>query len=154
MADLHARTRLALATAARESADLAYGIVTDLPTTMVPGERIRTARRVRLQSFALVDRAVLVEKANGASWEEIAAALSMTVADTIATYGDTYETWLAGEYDDDPLSDHVGGLADEDVLGTAQTLDAWWKRHVEPWHVGEDGPVTRAVTQVARDDGF
>lgn len=148
-ASLNARARVALAVALRDTADLARGLVGDVSTPMVTGELIRKARRVRRDALAVVDRAVLVELANGASWAEVADAVGLDVEDALRVYGDTLEAWLAAEQDAlDDGDQGVGLIGDQDLPGTAHSLDQWWRRHADPWDVpaGIEGyPVARSL---------
>lgn len=157
--DLGVRARLALAVAGRECADLSRGVVGDVSTPMVPGERIRKARRVRLMSLSVVDRAVLTELSEGATWEVVADALGMSVAEAERVHGPTWRRWLAGDLDDEAdFGDYGVGLrGDLDLAGTAESLDAWHHRHREPWD-GDDAerPVARVLVDgkhPAADDG-
>jgi hypothetical protein len=138
-----------LAVAAQQCADLCRGIVGDVSTPMRPGERIRKARRTRLQTLSIVDLAVLAELSEGRSWDEIAAALAMDESAARATYEPVWEQWQAGEYDGPDFGDFaVGSRNDPDLPGTAAFLDSWWVRHAEPWDAATTG---RPVSQVLVD---
>lgn len=147
---LYVRARLALAVAGQESADLSRGIVGDVSTPMAPGERIRKARRVRLLSLSLVDRAVLAELSEGASWETVATALGKDREDARRIYEPLWRQWLDGDTDDEAdFGDYGIGLrGDLDLAGTAEGLDSWWNRHKEPW---EDPATYQPVAQVLVD---
>lgn len=144
---LYVRARLALAVASREVADLARGVVGDVSTPMVTGERIRSARRIRLQAGVLVDRAVLAELSDGASWTDVATALGIDADLARARYEQTWAEWRAGGVDDDPdFGDFGVGLrGDLDLDGTARTLDQWWRRHAEPWDAADRAPVAAVL---------
>lgn len=132
---LYVRARIALAVVGRELSDLGRGMVGDVSTPMAPGELIRKARRPRLASLTLVDRAVLAELSQGTSWDVIAAALCKPVEEARRIYEPTWAAWLAGDFDDDAdFGDFGIGLrGDLDLEGTAQSLDQWYNRHSEPW---------------------
>ena len=62
-------TRLAYAVAARDTADHARSLIGDLSTPLHVGDRIRAARQLRIHALTVLDRAVLIERADGASWD-------------------------------------------------------------------------------------
>lgn len=139
------RARLSLAVAGAELSDLGRGVVADMSTPMRPGERIRKARRARLMSFTVVDRAVLVELAEGADWDTIADALFQPVDEVRRRYEPTWEQWLADDLEDTGIGDNAVGLrGDQDPAGTAATIDQWLRRHTDPWDQ-DPGPVARAL---------
>lgn len=145
-----ARARLAFAVAGRDSADYARGLVGDVGTPQLPGERIRAARTLRLLGLSVLDRAVLIEALTGTSWAAIAEALALPESEARQRYETTVQLWSkelpAGQLDATIFGDHTTGLRhDLDPEGTAAALDAWFQRHAEPWD-GADTPVTRALT--------
>lgn len=145
------RARLALVVADQEAADYAYGLVGDAATPMPPGELIRAHRRLRLRTLTGLDRAVIVEYLSGTTWEQIAAALGLSLEEAQARYQETCEMWAAERRADDTadFGDFTIGLhGDDDLEGTAAALDSWYKRHAAPWGTPEEGPgpVTRALT--------
>lgn len=148
-ANITGRTRVALAVASRDTADLARGLVGDVSTPMVTGELIRKARRMQREAIAAKDRAVLVELSQGATWNEVADALGLPVADALRVYGDTWEAWKDGEWAEslDSGDQGVGLIGDTDLAGTAHSIDMWWRRHAEPWEgdATGPGPVVRAL---------
>lgn len=144
----YVRARIALAVAARELADLARGVVGDVSTPMVTGERIRAARRVRMQTWTLLDRAVLAELSDGATWVDVAQALGVPAEEAERRYAQTWAEWSAGRADDgDDFGDFGIGLrGDLDLEGTAESLDQWWRRHSEPWEASTNAtPVGRVL---------
>lgn len=151
MTSLYVRARLSLAVAGREIADLGHGIVGDVSAHMAPGELIRKARRPRLMSLTLVDRAVLAELSQGTSWEQVAQALSVDTDEAVRRYKPTWEQWQAGDLDDEAdFGDYGIGLrGDLDPEGTADALDAWYRRHAEPWE--DNSPDVRPVRKVLVD---
>jgi hypothetical protein len=111
------------------------------------GERIRNARRLRLLAMSVLDRAVLTELADGASWDEVAFALGLDVAEAQRRYVPVWEQWQEGDDDFDFGDFSVGLSGDLDLAGTAEALDSWWQRHSEPWETPEGvTPVTTAIT--------
>lgn len=152
--NLYVRARLALAVAAQQCADLCRGIVGDVSTPMGPGERIRKARRTRLQTLSIVDLAVLAELSEGRTWEQVAAALSVDVAEAERTYAPIWAQWEAGDYDGPDFGDFsVGSRNDPDLAGTAAALDSWWVRHAEPWDTPAEKPVTQVLVDGQRASG-
>lgn len=151
-ANVGVRARLAYAVASREVADYARGLVGDTATPMLPGERIRAARRLRVLALSVLDRAVLVELAAGASWANVADALGLPEAEVRRRYQETAARWVSGQSPDEAdldlsiYGDFSTGLhPDSDPEGMAAALDAWYLRHSEPWDERADGPVTRAL---------
>lgn len=148
---LYVRARVSLAVAAQEAADLSRGVVGDVSTPMSAVERIRKARRVRLVSLTVVDRAVLAVLSEGASWEEVAEGLGYrdapgetAVERAKRIHGPTWDQWLLGDLDDDAdFGDYGIGLrGDNDMAGTAATLDQWYVRHAD-YLEPDAAPVTR-----------
>lgn len=148
MSNAHDRAYLALAVAAREASDFARGIVGDLGTPMLRGERIKQARRLGMLRLTVLDRAVLAELSDGASWDEVALELGLTEREARARYERTWVEWQAMTPEDAAdFGDFTLGLhGDLDIHGTAESIDAWWNRHAEPWDSTETRhPVTRAL---------
>jgi hypothetical protein len=138
------RARLALAVAARDTADHARGLVGDLGSSQLTGDRIRAARRLRALAMAVLDSAVLVELAASATWAEIADALGLSEAEAQRRYAETARLWL--EAKEAPRLDLAvfGGPGgnlhpDEDPAGLAESLSQWYVRHAEPWEM--PGPI-------------
>lgn len=148
MDTLSIRARLALAVTGQEAADLGRGVVADVAVPLAAGERITMTRRLRLLSIALVDRAVLVELADGASWEQVADALGVPVEEARRVYEPTWVAWSAdaGFLAYDAGDRGVGMPADADAAGTAAALDSWCVRHAEPWDEPVSEPVSRILT--------
>lgn len=143
------KARLAYASAAREVSDYARGLVGDTATPMLPGERIRAARRLRVAAATALDRAVLIELVDGTSWLEVADSLGLSEQTTRDRYGPTVTRWLQ---DQPPAIDlavygdfTTGMTVDPDPAGTAASIDAWYRRHAEPWEQPESQPVSRAL---------
>lgn len=148
-ATLFVRARLSLAVAAQQSADAARGVIGDVSTPMPPGQRIRKARRVRLTSLTVVDRAVLAELSEGASWGVVADALGVTVTEAERRYGPTWNVWVNGDNSDAPAAGEysVGLGGDPDMAGTAEALDQWWRRHAEPYETVKQTPVSDVLAE-------
>ena len=138
-----ARARVGLAVSARDVADMARGIVGDSSTDYHPGERIRSSRRIRLAALAVVDQAVIAELSEGASWDEVAAALGVPRETAIAQYSAAWIDWSAR------FPGHPNDSSDDrECAETAETVDMWWRRHADPWEAAEaasSSPVTRAL---------
>jgi hypothetical protein len=90
------RLRVAFAEAAAQVSDYTRALVTEGigEEDSRPGEYIVFARRARAHVNELVQRAVMLERARGASWEEIAAALGHPVEWVRDEYEPAYERWL------------------------------------------------------------
>lgn len=73
----------------------ARGLATHPQST--PGSLIRESRRLRLDVLDTVTYAVLTERAQGASWEDVAEALGETVEFTMAHYGPIEHRWKRGQ---------------------------------------------------------
>jgi len=136
---LDARTRIATAVAAREVSDLARGAAITAGQDFAPGELIARMNATRIAQVAALDRAVLAERVAGASWELIADALGMPLADVVARYEPIANEWAErGRGGEVQLpAEHrgvrVGILNDTDLEGTAATVEAWIARHTELW---------------------
>jgi hypothetical protein len=140
--------RIAFAVSGRECADYARGLVGDLAHELRPGERVRSARRLRVLSMVALDRAVLIELAEGATWEEVGRALGMSAEDAASRYSETWAEWSAEESPYAPASSsefHVGLRDDPDLPATVHALDQWFSRHAEPWE-DADSPVGRSLS--------
>lgn len=129
------RARIALAHADKEASDYARGLVGDAATPHRPGELVNNRRRLRLLALTSLDRAVIAEYLSGTTWEQLAAWLGLSVETTLKRYRKTCEEW---ETEVDPADGDYGdftvGLrSDSDLEGTAASLDAWYRRHAEPW---------------------
>lgn len=125
-----------MAVNARDLADDARAVLGDACADLPRGELLAKARRARMLAQSLVDRAVMVELAAGATWAEVAEGIGLPVEVALKVYGPTWEVWL--EDGSEP--------ADADQVGTAEALDQWWRRHAEPWETaGQPAPVRALV---------
>lgn len=150
-----ARTRIATAAAAKETADLARTIIEFAAEDFHPGDLVLAAKQLRLLALATMDRAVLAERAAGATWAEIAAAHSLDEPAVIARYGAVYDRWALADLDPGfaalipgaTAGDHLlpGGALESDPRGTAQSIDSWRGRHTDPWGAAEARPLEDLV---------
>lgn len=110
---LRAMTRLAHVDALRDAAEY---LISQAPTATdhhaQPGEHITAARRARLLALQLLDRAVLLDLAHGASWDTVAERLNWPLDTVLARYQGMWTAWQA---DPDP-----GATPDE--------LDQWYSK--------------------------
>ena len=130
------RARVAFAVAASEVSDYARDLVGDVAAPPAhPGALLRQVRLLRVADLTLLDRAVIVERLSGASWDDIADALSLPVDETIRRHAETCDLWAAAGADD----------GEDWTVGLARDLDAWHARGQAPWSTCVDAPVTRAL---------
>lgn len=113
--------RIATARAARDLSDLARLALADTATTASPAERIERARRLRQVANEVVDLVVLAEALGGASWEEIAKALSRQDPGTVEREfaADVAEWSSQSEAELERAAEGSGAL------------DEWYARHRE-----------------------
>lgn len=86
---------------------------------------------------------MVLEALAGASWAELADALSLPEGETIRRYESTVAMWRSGQGQGDLAAvlsgDIVIGLMDDpDPASTAEGIDAWYARHADPWE--QDAP--------------
>lgn len=148
------RAALSTAAAARDVADSAYAIVSEIGEPASTRERIRAWRIVRLRALTGLDRCVLTELLHGATWEDVADGYGLTPDEMRTRFGSTFHRWrnavgLPAEGNSAEFS--TGLPSDPDPRGTAAALDTWAERHAEPWMTCPSQPVTRAVFGVAHD---
>ncbi|WP_431976097.1 hypothetical protein [Micromonospora haikouensis] len=111
---LRARTRLAHIEAIRDAAEyLIQQAPTGTDQHAAPGEHITAARRARIHALHVLDSAVLLDLASGASWELIAERLGLPVDGARARYE---QMWLAWQSSQTPAS------------ATPAELDSWYTR--------------------------
>lgn len=138
---------MAFAVAAGEASDYARHLISSLPADRSAGDLIRSARRLRILDLCVIDRAVIAERLAGASWEQIADALSLPVDETRRRHESACALWadtLDGP--DRPWAEGaVGTLDDAHLDTTASAVDVWFARHAEPWDDAPASPVTRAA---------
>ncbi|MGL5816638.1 MAG: hypothetical protein ACRCYR_03675 [Phycicoccus sp.] len=142
-----ARAEVAVVAATRDLADYALGVAGEVTTSRPHTARIHDARKLRVLALTVLDRTVILEVLAGASWEDIARALMLPLEVTVQRYSPVVEKWRAGapagQVDASVYGDLTTGLpADHDPEGTAESLDAWIDRHLEPWQ--DRGPRLRA----------
>lgn len=113
---------------------------------MRPGEFILQARRFALWSHEVTQSAVLLERANGATWAQIAAAFGYEEEFVKARWAPVERAWLEGS----STSELAEGITVEslveaptgraEAIKLAEKLDAWVKQ------VAETEPNTRPVS--------
>jgi hypothetical protein len=153
----HAAERVAHAMAAAEVSDYTAAIVPTASDNLAqPGEFITQARQARKLALALLLRAVLLERALGHSWAQIAASYGYDEEWVRARYEPLEREWLTKvrgghapsienidtallmmPLKDVPVSDH-------DIRAVAAQLDDWCERRRE-WDTFPDAS-TRPVT--------
>lgn len=153
----HAAERVGFAITAAEISDYTAALVpatTDQLAT--PGENITLARQVRLLSLDLLTRAVLLERALGRSWLQIAAALGETEAYTRGRWEPVEEEWHRDDkftakrrHIDDMLllpRRHVP-VTDDEIRKAAEILDEWCIARRDPDFRGPDDGLQQPVTE-------
>ena len=134
----HAAARLGYALAASGISDYTAAVV---PTTgdnlATPGEFITQARRARAMAMDLLVRAVLLERARGHSWKQIAHAYGQPEEWVKSTYEPVereWLMWLQGDSIDSFETIEMPAIArdvpasKEDIIRTAERLDEWCDR--------------------------
>lgn len=147
--DVAARTRIATAVVSRDASDTARTLV-DMSAGNKPiGSMVTAAMHLRTLALAAMDRAVLAERAAGATWDELADVLGMNRPDVMARYSAVYDRWELAGLDPDLSASlgpaRPGDLADPDPAGTAESLDAWRVRHAEPWDLPVEDRLTSLI---------
>jgi hypothetical protein len=144
-----ALAELAVAVAARETADACYALVARLGDLTDPDDLFAEARKVRSHSADVWQLAVLTVLLHGKepTWAHAADLIGWNEVTVRGTFQDTVDAWqaAAGRPGGDPEA--VGHLGDPDPLRTAQALDLWLVRHREPWDdtAAEQHPVQTAL---------
>jgi hypothetical protein len=134
----HAAARLGYALASVEISDYTAAVVpTSNDKLADPGEFITQARRVRKMAMELLVRAVLLERALGHSWKQIAHAHGYSEKWVREKYEPIEQEWLAlldgappseaGTIEMAYLMTDVP-LTDTEIRETAAELDAWCYR--------------------------
>lgn len=137
----HAAARVSYAMAAAEISDYAAAVVpTSSDRLAEPGEFITQARRARTMAMALLVRAVLLERALGHSWKQIAHSFGYAEEWVRATYEPVESEWLASlngvpstQYETIEMASMMLPLRDVpvteiEIRKTAAELDAWCER--------------------------
>jgi hypothetical protein len=130
---------VAHALAARETSDYTAAVVpTSSDRLAEPGEFITQARQARKLALALLVRSVLLERALGRSWKQIAHAFGYTEEWVRAQYEPIEQEWLAKLSGEDPphsgtiemsvLLSQNEPLTDDEIRKTAAMLDGWCVR--------------------------
>lgn len=152
----HAAARVSYAKAAAEISDYAAAVVpTSSDNLAEPGEFITQARRARTMAMALLVIAVLLERALGRSWKQIAHAYGQSEQWVRATYAPVEAEWIdslngraAAEYETVEMASLIAGLreipvTDIEVRKAAAELDAWCERRRDQ---NMPSPTTRLVS--------
>ena len=132
--------RLAQALHAVDTAMAAAVIAAAASTDHLPGTRIRAARRLRAQSLAVVDAAVVIELLEGATMEQVAHALGSTIEHANELYGPIVARWLGAH--DESQDDAVARATDltatyrdlRDPEAAYARLRAWLDTHYAAEH--------------------
>jgi hypothetical protein len=116
---------------------------------MRPGEFIQQARRFNLWAHEVMQSAVLLERAYGASWAQVAAAFGYTEDYVKARWEPIEQAWLDGS-----VAELAEGLTVEslveppstrgEALKIAEQLDQW-VRQGAGGQCPEDNPVSRGL---------
>jgi hypothetical protein len=115
---VRAIARVAFGEAAREASEYARRLVPTVGDEQVrPGETIRAARQLRLLALNLVERAIVVERRNGASWVQIADAMNLPVDLALQRYQDLP---LDAEHPEDAVP-----ICTDSTHERAAALDLW-----------------------------
>lgn len=151
----HAAARVAHARAAADLSDYSAAIVpTSSDRLAEPGEFITQARQARKLALAMLQRAVLLERALGHSWKQIAHAFGYTeqyVRDEYAPLEEEWLSWLRGEKSADDsvttriLNFNAKPISEVSIRRTAADLDAWCDQH-RPMDHDSPAPGPRLVS--------
>lgn len=141
------RARVAFAVAASEASEYARRLVAEVAEPQPFGELIRQVRLLRVADLTLLDRAVIVERLAGASWDSIAQALGLPRDETIRRHAETCWLWASALPEEPATSGEfaVGTVDDADLARTADAVDAWFARTAAPWDAPVDAPLARVV---------
>lgn len=158
----HAAARVTHALAAREISDYTAAIVpTSSDRLAQPGEFITQARQARKLAMALLISAVLLERALGHSWKQIAHAFGYAEEWVQATYGPVEQAWLAKLRDEEPeiagpiemallFPQDNAPLDEATIRETAASLDEWCRRRQDLGDyldaTDDGGPAPRLVS--------
>lgn len=131
----HASARLSYALAAADISDYAAAVVpTSGDKLATPGSFITQARRARTMALDLLVRAVMLERARGNSWKQIAHAYGQSEEWVKARYGPVEAEWLqllnGGPVEDFETIDMATlikdlPISDDEIHDTAARLDEW-----------------------------
>lgn len=133
----HAAARLGYALTAVEISDYTAAVVPTSSDQLVPGEFITQARRARTMAMELLVRAVLLERALGHSWKQIAHAQNQPEEFVKEQYGPVEQEWLAQLNGGSPSEAETIEMAhllqdvpltEQEIRETASKLDIWCDR--------------------------
>lgn len=150
----HAAARVAYAVAAVELSEYAAAVVpTSSDSLADPGEFITQAKQGRKLALILMMRAVLLERAKGRSWKQIAHSFGYTEEWVRAEYEPIEREWLAWlSGHDEPaetiamamlLPSHNVPRTEVEIRATAAMLDEWCRQRAS---VQDPEPGQRLVT--------
>lgn len=132
-----AAARVAFSLAAREISDFAAAMVSTFGDSHArPGEFVTQVRQLRKMHVYMMTRTILLERAKGVSWAELAASYRASEAWLRATYEPAERRWLAalrGEPLPEPetisealeLPPDDVPLEEEEIRKAAADLDEW-----------------------------
>lgn len=147
--DVALRARIAAAVTARDLSDSARTVVRALTEGFTLGEITAAAARMRTESLALLDRAVLADLAAGATWEQIGAVLNLTAREVRDRYEPVLDRWALTELDPAPVT-RASIACDARTVNAddAAAVDSWLVRHAhaDPW---DDEPRARLADLIA-----
>lgn len=149
----HAAARLGYALAAAEISDYAAAVVpTSGDERMLPGEAITQARRARTMAMEMLVRAVLLERAKGRSWKQIAHAHGYSEQWVRDQYEPVERDWLA-RLDGAPPAEAESiemvhllqdvPVTEAEIREAAAKLDAWCDRRRDE---NDPNPTLRLVS--------
>jgi hypothetical protein len=155
----HAAARVTHARAAADISDYAAAVVpTSSDRLAQPGEFITQARQARKLALTLLVCAVLLERALGHSWKQIAHAFGYPEEQVRAQYEPVEQAWLSELRGVRPLLSepvvemslfqHKMPVTDAEIRDTAAMLDEWCRRRQDLDYLtaGDNSPGPRLVS--------
>jgi hypothetical protein len=155
----HAAERVALGLQAAQMSEFAAALIpTATDDHAVTGEFITQARQVRKFAQQLVVYAVLLERARGATWAQIAAAMNADEAWVRSTYAPAEHEWTRARLSSSPaappqtaedaLRVHLHNVPTDDagIRKAAEVLDTWCREHGNAHSLPPTSENSRPVT--------
>jgi hypothetical protein len=157
-----AAARVAFSVMAREISDFAAAMVSTVGDSHArPGEFVTQVRQLRKMHVWMTIRTVILERARGSSWAELAAAMGYTEAWVRATYEPAEQRWLAileGREVPEPqtisealeLPPNSVPVIEDDIRAAAAELDDWCRQRAASLvsiPSGEMAPPGRPVSE-------